>query len=989
MKTANHGFDIGIYSIRHYAEDMRFGKGISKLQAILIIDIIIVASAAGAFVYVQALPGSNLTAEQTQIIGLQVTPSIVLIGEEVMASVNVTNISGEKGTFVANMSLDGTQNQAQTLSLAAGETKTVNFTISGAAEGTHTVKIGNLEGSFTVSSPYTISDLAINRTQAKVGEAIGISVTITNKASSSTDYSLTLSLNDSDINTISGQVDGSASKSVLFEVVEQKEGTYQVKVGGLNGTFSITSAAPPPKPAEFEVANLTVDPEITQPGVSVNVTAKVTNVGELSGSTSIQCIVNGEVSSAQTVQLSGSETTSVVFIVTEGVKGNYTISVGNLTATLSVQDPSTIRITGMFVKPYEVQAGQPVTIIVSGSNPGSSESSLPLKVKVDGILVQTQTLTIAPGSSGSLTITLTAEPLQGGDSQIHVIDVSGTQGGYLVVKDGYHTLNVAISPQGDADFNVTYPDGHTEKHTTFWSALLPEGVYTVAMPQTDPTGRVTFQNWEDGTTSLAKTIDLTTATSLTADYTGGSSCPVLYMWNGTENTYVSDISNHGWLGYINALNSDGSLTYYRNNPWDYVPLNGSQLQATNGAFNLTIMQKYNEIFYLDQAYMVAVDHPAGTSVYSTMVEQYLDPNYMGNIYTINNTSLKTPVSAVNEKGENVLPQISKMDSIFTSGSSGCTSPAWNDISWNRITLNLGDLSGAKQVKLVVRAIVDWGNPDDYTNWLNNFFAQPVPDGTQVTPPPYMEVKDAHGNWMRVPDGREFPLPSDGAARTYVIDLTGLFPTNDYSLRISNFWNVTFDYIGVDTSSQQNITVQKINPQAYLYQAFSAGNASATGDFTKYGNVTQLVLGEDDMFVIGRQGDAVSLQFPTSNLTAVPQGMVRDYFLYEASWFKDENGNWGFGFGFTVDPLPFQNMSGFPYPPSEGYPNDTAHQNYLQQWNTRVVQTVDSQNAQTNGFSGVSNFAVVVMPIIALGNVATLAGFGWVAARSVRQKRLKR
>jgi len=968
---------------------MGFRRAISKLEAILIIDIIIVASAAGALAYVQALPGPNLTADQTQIIGLQVTPSNVLIGEDVTASVNVTNIAGEKGVFSANMSLDGTLTQAQTLSLAVGETKTVNFTISGAGEGTHTVKIGNLEGSFTVSSPYIVSNLAINRTQAKVAEAIGISVTVTNRAPNSTNYSLTLNINDSAVQTKTGQLNGAASKNVLFEVVEQKEGTYQVEVGGLNGTFSVTSAAPPPKPAEFEVANLTVDPDITQPGVSVNVTAEVTNVGELSGNTSVQCTVNGEVSGTQTVQLSGGETTSVTFAVTESVKGNYTIGVGNLTATLSVEEPSSIKITGLIIKPYEVQAGQPVTVIVSGTNPGSSTSSLPLKIVVDGVVVQTQTLTIAGGSGGTLTFTLTAAPLQGGDGQTHIVDISGTEGGYFVVKDGYHTLSVDISPRGDADFNITYPDGHSEKHTTFWTAILSEGTYTVTMPQTDPTGRVTFQSWDDGSTNLARAFTLTSRTSLTATYTGGSSCPVLYIWNGTNDVYVSDISNHGWLGYINTLNSDGSLTYYRNNPWDYVPLNSSQLQATNGAFNLTIMQKYNEIFYLDQACMVAVDHPAGTSVYSTMVEQYLDPNYMGNIYTINNTNLQTPISAINEKGQNVLPQISKMDGIFTSGSSGCTSPAWNEINWNRITLNLGNLSGAKQIKLVVRAIVDWGSPDDYTNWLNNFFAQPVPDGTQITPPPYMEVKDAHGNWMRVPDGREFPLPSDGAARTYVIDLTGLFPTNDYSLRISNFWNVTFDYIGIDTSSQQNITLQKINPQAYLYQAFAAGNASATGDFTKYGNVTQLVLSEDDMFVIGRQGDAVSLQFPKSNLTPVPQGMVRDYFLYEASWFKDENGNWGFGFGFTVNPLPFQNMSGFPYPPSESYPNDTAHQNYLQHWNTRTVQTVEPQNVQTGSFTGASSFAIVAAPAFALGNAAVFAGFSWVAMLPVKMKKLRR
>jgi hypothetical protein len=246
------------------------------------------------------------------------------------------------------------------------------------------------------------------------------------------------------------------------------------------------------------------------------------------------------------------------------------------------------------------------------------------------------------------------------------------------------------------------------------------------------------------------------------------------------------------------------------------------------------------------------------------------------------------------------------------------------------------LSGASQIKLLVKAIVNWGDPNDYATWLDGFFAQPVPNGTQITPPPYMEVKDANGNWVRVPQSRDFPLPPDGVARTYVVDLTGLFPTDDYSLRISNFWNVTFDYIGVDTTTQQNVTIQRIDPQAYLYQSFGAGTESATGNFTRYGNVTQLVLTEDDKFVIGKQGDAVSLQFSTANLAAPAEGMVRDYFLFEATWFKDTNGNWGFGFGFTVDPLPFRGMSGFPYPPDESYPFDPEHQDYLSEWNTRVV-----------------------------------------------------
>jgi hypothetical protein len=248
------------------------------------------------------------------------------------------------------------------------------------------------------------------------------------------------------------------------------------------------------------------------------------------------------------------------------------------------------------------------------------------------------------------------------------------------------------------------------------------------------------------------------------------------------------------------------------------------------------------------------------------------------------------------------------------------------------------LTKAGTIKLVVRSVVDWGEGSDYSLWLDQFFnaayAGELPDGTQITPPPFMEVKAANGSWIRVQETRQFPLPSSGVPRTFIVDLTGLFPTNDYSLRINNFWNVTYDYIGIDTTTQQETIITKINPQASLGQWFSS-KSNSTGNFTKYGDVTSLLLEADDEFVIGRQGDAVTLQFPTNNLAAPAAGMERDIFFFVSCWFKDEYGNWGFGFGFSVEPLPFQTMSGFPYNPPESYPL-SLHQDYLDEWNTREI-----------------------------------------------------
>ncbi len=933
----------------------------TRLQSILIIDIILVAFASAAFFYVDSLPGPQLAPEKVQLADLQISQSNVLVDQPITVSINATNVGDERGIYSSQLFLDGTLNQTKDLRLSPLETKTVTFSVLG-GEGTHSVAIGGIEGTFTVISRFELSDVALNRTEAKIGEPIGLSAKVTNVANESGSYSFTLSINGMAIETKTGQLDSGASASLLFEFVEQAEGTYTFNVGNINGNFTVNPSAPPPRPAAFQVSGLSIDPDVAAPGAPVNVTAKITNIGELSGEYSVDFIVNSETKGTKSGQLSGGATDDLVFSVTQTSKGNYTISVGNITGTLSVQDPSTIVLNGVFVKPYEVWAGDTVTVTVQGTNTAAQASTLPLKVKVDGVVAESASFQLPPNQQGNTVFSITAPPLQSGSSFVHSVDVNGKKGYFMVVKNGFHSLSVQMAPRSQVDFTIVFPNGTSEQHTTYWSALLPDGTYKITVPNADPTGKYPFISWDDGSTNPTRTVTLTTTTTVTATYEGGSSCPSLFVWNGTDYVYVTDVSNHGWLGYINCINADGSITYYRNNPWDYVPLNRSQLQLTGGSYNLTLLQRYNEVFYLDQAYMLVVDHQANTSVYSTTVEQYLNSSYMGNVYTIGNP--KTPVSAVNEKGENVLPQISKIDDVFTTGTNGIQSPSIDKIKWNQITLNLGNLTGAKQIKLVVRAIVNWGSADDYTTWLNKFFEQPVPDGTQVTPPPYMEVKDANGNWIRVPQSRDFPLPSDGAARTYVIDLTGLFLSKDYSLRINNFWNVTFDYIAVDTTPQQAISLQRINPQASLYQAFAPGTDAATGGFTAYGNVTKLVLSEDDMFVIGRQGDAVSLQFSAAELKAPAAGMVRDYFLYESTWFKDPSGNWGFGFGFTVDPLPFKTMSSFPYPVSESYPNDTAHESYLKQWNTRIIDPPGAQQSTALNQKGFSTSALVLAALVA-------------------------
>ena len=334
---------------------------------------------------------------------------------------------------------------------------------------------------------------------------------------------------------------------------------------------------------------------------------------------------------------------------------------------------------------------------------------------------------------------------------------------------------------------------------------------------------------------------------------------------------------------------------------------------------MTMTQLWDELFYIDAVHLVAVDHAPNVDVFSTKSTYLYKLDDQGKIYTISkNPSL--PISAINGEGENVLPQISKLDGVNT--------PSHGDFHWETLELNLGNLSAAQEIKLVVAGVIVYSSGQVQGQWASQFVSQ---NGVKPFPPPYMEVKDANGNWVRVPDNRQFPL-AEVTPESFVVDLTGLFPTSDYSLRINTFFDTRFDYIGVDTTPQQNIIIHTINPASADFTQVFATNSTSSGNFTRYGDVTELVREADDEFVIGRIGDRVSLKFDADELGPVPEGMERDYFVFASLWFKVNGLPY---LPFTVDPLPFTNMTAFPYSAAESYPYE-AHLNYIQKYNTREI-----------------------------------------------------
>jgi hypothetical protein len=491
-----------------------------------------------------------------------------------------------------------------------------------------------------------------------------------------------------------------------------------------------------------------------------------------------------------------------------------------------------------------------------------------------------------------------------------------------------HTLFIVSTPLSGIPLTL---DG--VPHKTPYSELLPVGdTYSITMPSQFELGNAMFLfvHWEDGSWGQVSgaadsyhTITLTERMTVVGTYKNTRCCPSLYIWNGTNYTYRTEISaGTGYLGIFDYFREDGSLAFLYSYPWDYIKLDRTQIQPRNGYYDMTLNQLWDEIFYIDSAKLVIVDHSPNVDVFSTAGTYLYNLNGQGTIYTVSKHP-STPVSAfavyANGTRKSVLSQISALDGVYTTG---------NEFQWDILELNLGDLSGAKNIKLVVAGITVYSSGKIQGEWASQFWNRP---GEKPFPPPYMEVKAANGSWVRVPDDRQFPLV-DVTADSFVVDLTGLFLTNDYSLRIHTFFDSRFDYIGVDTTSQQYVKIQQVTPSYAALTQIGQTNSNSSGNFTRYGDVTALLQAADDEYIIGRQGDSVSLQFNTAKIAPIAEGMERDYFFFVSCWFKVDGLPY---LSFTVEPLPFHNMSAFSYPTTESY-SYNAHWNYLRKYNTRKI-----------------------------------------------------
>jgi uncharacterized repeat protein (TIGR01451 family) len=104
------------------------------------------------------VPGTGALPSIFRLSNLRIVPSVDKVfsnlvyfsttGKEALISVDVTNEGGQSGVYTATLTLNDKDVETKEITLAAGETQTVSFTVITDKPGTYTVRIDQLQGEF-------------------------------------------------------------------------------------------------------------------------------------------------------------------------------------------------------------------------------------------------------------------------------------------------------------------------------------------------------------------------------------------------------------------------------------------------------------------------------------------------------------------------------------------------------------------------------------------------------------------------------------------------------------------------------------------------------------------------------------------------------------------------------------------------------------------------------------------------------------------------
>ena len=437
--------------------------------------------------------------------------------------------------------------------------------------------------------------------------------------------------------------------------------------------------------------------------------------------------------------------------------------------------------------------------------------------------------------------------------------------------------------------------------------------------------------WPSGT--LQAETDVSAATTVTELDRKPSSCPYLYVWNGSRFEFLTDFLGGGEIGYWSgpgAWNIPDSDEYVRIPP--------GLLQPRGSRYELRVTNELEEALFIDHLQLVAIDHDENVDVFPY---EGLGAPDAGHLPPATVRGARPVVAAVDERGRDVSDRLTALDRRYVDGFRTLDIRGYAEPHDLHLDIGPGEAG-------VVLLATGWTS---YAFSSDNVAAHHR--GLKLEPP-VLEVRSRSGAWRHV---GSIGIPV-GRPQTVVVDLASKLRPGERELRIRTNMRIYWDQILVDRSGgglettmtrldpveadlrgrgfSLEIAPDPLQPSRFDYDRATRVSPWKTmvGRYTREGDVRELLTKVDDMFVISRPGDEVALVFDGAALPPLVPGRRRTFMLAADGFSKEMD--IASASPHTVEPLPFHAMRSYPYGPGERYPVTPAHTDYRSRYNSRIV-----------------------------------------------------
>ncbi|AGN01442.1 peptidase S8/S53 subtilisin kexin sedolisin [Salinarchaeum sp. Harcht-Bsk1] len=407
---------------------------------------------------VEVLAPANFTVNVTG------SNSPVTEGDTLQVNATVNNTGDVAATQNVTLELNGTGDVAsQNVTLDGGNAIAIalNWTTDGRDAGNYTATVASDDGNDTVA--VEIQDAAVYFEVSNVsapgsiteGDSYTVTANVTNVGSANATQNVSYLLGGT-VQTTETNVSLNASErvEVTFSATNGTPGEYTQAIRTANETVATANLTvnaessgggggggggvflPPPSDdggPSFTITSIDLASDEVGVGESVSVDVRVDNDGNEDGEYTATLTADGQTVDSETLSINANWHETFTLSATFDEAGTYQLAIdGESAGTVTVTGAADLVVTDRRIDATEVDAGQSVTVTTIVSNEGSGEGSRTVELVVGGETVASETVTLAPGESATVTLEHTfaesgSYDVSLGGEQLQTVEVSESQ----------------------------------------------------------------------------------------------------------------------------------------------------------------------------------------------------------------------------------------------------------------------------------------------------------------------------------------------------------------------------------------------------------------------------------------------------------------------------------------------------------------------------------------------------------------------------------